>query len=172
MWIVKTFKDYIQENREMRNTAMWITPSGKIMVFDNDTHIGAIIKDPVMFGYTKDKIEQIYKKYNEPVNLEGKAREEIILDVLKKGFIRVRRYRDYWSVNTNNITKKTKDFLYDWANKLLNGISGQVEKDRYMPVKIVGISVNKQYTVQQIANDVLYEANESFDVDNTLELLV
>jgi len=76
-----------------------ISPNGEI-VSVGDTHIDAIIKNPSKFGLSASEIEKTYEKYNEPMGIEGKAREEIIINVVKRGWIRVRRYRnDGYSVN-------------------------------------------------------------------------
>lgn len=38
-----------------------------------------------MFGTTIEKIREIYKNHGEPVGHEGKAREEIMISILKRG---------------------------------------------------------------------------------------
>ena len=55
------------------------------------THIGYICSHLQSFGLTKEDIEEVYSKYNEPVETEGKARDEILKKVLKDGWIRVRK---------------------------------------------------------------------------------
>lgn len=161
------FGKLIVENRTMINTAMWISPSGKAIAFENGTHIGMVIDNPTVFGLTKDKIETIYKKHNEPMGIEGYAREEIIRGLVSKGWIRLRRYKNYWSVTVGSVNKRVKDVLYDWANKIISGTNGMIEKDKYMPVKIVTMTspFNKEFTVDQIAHDKLYESGEIRDKD-------
>lgn len=150
--------------------AYWISPRGEVLpVMTN--HIDIVIKHPEKFGLTLRKIQDTYDKHGERMGMEGKAREEIIIDLLKKGFVRIRRYRNEYSLNVGKMSKKIKDILQDWANKLLNtGINGMKEKDKYMPIKILGFQDNfqKTVTIQDVANDVLYESNEIFDISNSV----
>lgn len=165
------YKSYLQE---ANSQAYWISPYGQVVEVGTN-HINLIIANPKKFGYTKEKIKEVYDKYGEPLGVEGKAREEIISDVVSKGWIRVRRYGNKgYSVNINQMTKKVKDILFDWAYKLLNtGINGMKEVDKYIPVNIVGFKdhFKKNSTMQDIANDVLYESGESFDEKNAIIIL-
>jgi hypothetical protein len=153
--------------------AYWISPRGEILPVTTN-HIDIVIKSPAKFGYTTAKIEKIYANHGEHMGQEGDAREEIILDLLNKGFIRIRRYKSQYSLNIGKMSKKVKDILFDWASKLLNtGINGMKEKDKYMPVKILGFKPNfqKTLTVQEIANDALFEGTESFDISNAIVIV-
>ena len=101
---------YEQYLKEIANTvAYWVSPQGKI--FDVGTnHIDAVIKNPKAFGLTSEKIQAAYDKHGEELGREGKAREEIILDLVKKGWVRIRRYRNEgYSVNIGRLSKKMKD---------------------------------------------------------------
>ena len=165
------YKSYLLE---ANSQAYWISPYGELLEVGTN-HIQLIINNPKVFGYTKDQIKQIYDKYNEPMGVEGKAREEIIKNVVTKGWLRIRRYNNKgYSININQMTKKVKDVLFDWAYKLLNtGIKGLKERDKYIPVNIQGFKdhFNKSFTIQDIANDILYESGENFDVSNSIIIL-
>ena len=65
----------------MRSPAFFISPKGQI-VDTEINHIATIIANPKKFGLTKDYIQTVYDKYNEKVNVEGKAREEIIKNLI------------------------------------------------------------------------------------------
>lgn len=77
------------------------------------THIRDLIDNPEVFGYTEEKIKELYKKYDEEYGDEGKARHEIMADVISKGWIRVRHHRrrnaDYWIIEFDNFIKRKKD---------------------------------------------------------------
>ena len=161
--------------KEIANTvAYWISPQGKVIDVGTN-HIDVVIKNPKAFGLTKEKIASTYEKYDEPVGQEGQAREELIIWLVKKGWVRVRRYRNEgYSVNIGRMSKKIKDILFSWADKLLNtGISGMKENDKYMPVKILGFQdhFQRSLTIQDIANDELYEGKESFNPENQIVLV-
>ena len=153
--------------------AYWISPRGEVLPVAT-SHIDVIIKHPEKFGLTRAKIEDIYDRYNEKMGTEGTAREVIIIDLLKKGYIRIRRYKNSYSLNVGKMSKKVKDILYDWANKLLNtGIAGMKERDKYMPINIQGFidHANISVTIKDVAEDALYEGDESFDTENTVVIV-
>lgn len=156
------FRDYINEASIVG--AFFISPRGEIFYAHN--HIDMIIKNPRKFGLTKEYIESIYDKYNERIGTEGRAREEIIKHLVNSGWIRIRRYTNrFWSVNVGKWSKRVKDLLWDWANKILKGVAGYKEDDPYMPVKIdVGDNYNlikTKYTVKDISQDILYLKEET-----------
>ncbi len=165
------YKIFLSESTTL---AYWISNLGEVVEVGTN-HINMVIKNPKKFGYTTDQIKDVYDKYDERMGQEGKAREEIILNLVNHGWIRVRRYNNKgYSVNINKMTKKVKDILFDWADKLLNtGIKGMKEKDKYIPVNIQGFKdhFNKNVTIQDIANDILYETGETFDKSNGILIL-
>jgi len=161
-------------NEVSGNVAYWISRSGELVEVGT-SHIDVVISNPTKFGYTGKKIRDIYDKYGEVLGVEGQAREEIIVDLIKHGWIRVRKYRNQgYSVNINKFSKKIKDVLFDWASKLISsGIKGVKETDKYIPVNIqaFGSGENKSLTIQDIANDVLFESGETFDEENSIIIL-
>ena len=84
------------------------------------SHIKFIINNPEKFCLTTKVINEVYTKYNERIGFEGKAREEIIKNVLKYGWIRVRHYfgdKDYWSIQFDEweLRKKYVKSFLEWA---------------------------------------------------------
>ena len=63
---------------------------------------------------------------------EGNAREEIIKKALKQGFVRIRRYKNWWSITVNNLDTRTKKNLSNWAELAKEDKS----TGGYFPVKI------------------------------------
>lgn len=114
----------------MISAAYWISPKGAIIEVDGK-HISMVISNPKKFGLSKESIKAIYDKYNEPVGLEGKAREYILKNLFKNGWIRIRKYRNFWSVNMKQLTNKTYSWLQNWALDMITA-----KEDMYMPVKI------------------------------------
>ena len=100
--------------RISKNIAFWVYKN-RIIELDVETHIQYIIKNPEMFNTTKKEIDNIYKGYNEPVNLEGKAREEIIKDIAKKGWVRIRYYvgrgSEYWSIQCDDYRRREESIF-------------------------------------------------------------
>lgn len=156
-------------------SAYWISPKGEIIEVKH-THINTVIANPETFGLTREQIESKYKAFGETMGVEGEAREEIMKDLITSGWIRIRRYPNkFWSVNVPKLSKKIKDYLFDWADKLTDsGLFGYKEKDLYMPVKLDSIKgeVFKELTMKSILSSALYESNQKFEVENELKLMV
>jgi hypothetical protein len=137
----------------------WINPYGKIFDLQSQKHITNIIKNPTRFHITRDEIFAIHKKYGERVGTEGRAREEIIKQVIDLGFIRIRYYANqFWAVSAKRFDNRTKKALTKWA---------EVAKDDKFAgpnMKVVidlpnGFIIKGEYTVK----DLYYEKhiNES-----------
>ncbi len=142
----------------------WINQNGKILRQHNVTHIRQVVNNPKVFGIKRDWIEQVYKKYNEPVGTEGSAREEIMKFIFKKGFIRIRLYiNQFWSVTLYNFNRKAKKSLSKWAEDA----SKENVAGPYMPVKILDLKNDKltdEYDVNAIKhNEHIYESEELTD---------
>lgn len=71
----------------VNHEAFWISPFS-ILLPVSDNHIGAVIRDPNIFGLTTDDIEADYAKENEQIGIEGCARMRIILDLVRPGIPR------------------------------------------------------------------------------------
>lgn len=155
----------------MNTNAYWISPDGKILPVTT-THIDMVIKNPETFGHTDESIKEIYDSYNEPVGQEGQAREQIIIDLIKKGWIRVRKYGNKgWSLNLQKLTTRIKDYIFNFADKITSeGLFGIKEKDLYSPVNIISFVDNAQmtYTFKQLLSSVMYEGKEKFNPKNIL----
>lgn len=155
--------------------AYWISPKGEIIKvagISGTTHIDTVINNPDEFGVTIDEIKDVYEKYGEPFRSEGKAREEIIKNVVKKGWIRVRKYKNsHWSFNVYRLSKKTKDYIFDWADKITSkGLFNQKENEIYLDVRILSVSDDSMETttIKEILEGSLYESVEKMDSDNIL----
>jgi hypothetical protein len=151
----------ILELFESTIAAYFITPGGKMISTNGGSHISLVINSPEKFGFTKLQIVDLYKKYNEKLGVEGKAREQLLRLLIDKGWTRVRRYPNkFWSIQVKKLTKKAKDYLQDFASKILNGFHGFKEEDKYMPMKIDTSNGLKMYTVEKVKNDILYTNEE------------
>ncbi len=130
--------------------AFFISRAGEIIRVP-DNHTGVVIRDPEQFGLTLSEIEAAYMKRGERMGVEGAARREILLKVIKNGWIRVRRYRNYWSITADALTDDAQELLQDWANKMLRGRHGFRETDRYMPVKISTFGGDFLFAMRDVA---------------------
>lgn len=127
-------------------------------------HIDHIVQHPESFGLNSGVVMAVYAKHNEQVGVEGRAREELILQVINHGFIRVRFYKNSrWSITLYD-NRVNKNILRKWAQM------PSVQKDKYMPVHILDIhteKVNKNYTVDNLAKGDHLTEGEYFDIELT-----
>lgn len=155
------FRNYLNE-RSVSTAAFWISPKGEI-TSSLTSHIDIILKNPEKFGFTKERLEKMYKSYGEPIGLEGKAREEIVKLVIRKRFIRIRKYPNkFWSVNIFHKSFLDMNYVTDWAKKLTTtGINGLKENDMYLPVIITDLgSYRKEVLMGELAKGNLLEGKE------------
>jgi len=120
-------------------------------------HITTVFMNPEIFEYTTDKVREVYKKHNETLGLEAKARKEILTDLIEKGWIRLRRYpNDCWRITLWQLTDTEKKHLSVFFRKILEGYLDFRETDLYLPVKIMqlsdGITIQR-LTVEDISKD-------------------
>jgi len=102
------------------------------------------------------------------MSLEGKAREQIMLEVIKDGFVRIRLVPNrFWLVNANKYDRRLKKALSIWA-----GDAKDVKNaGKFMPVKIV---TNSEVVSTYDVNDLYYEKhlNESDNISGYNPVMV
>ena len=148
-------RQYLKESSYI--SAYWITPTGKVLDCGAKKHIDYVCDVPEKFGLKRQEVEAIYNKYSEPYGFEGKAREDVIIKALEKGFIRLRKYREFWSVNVWNYNRKTAKVLSNWAYELLQSPN----PDRYIPVNITSDSGNPPQGLDMVGLSNLHESHEA-----------
>jgi len=107
----------------MRYNAFFISPNGEIEPVPH-RHILTIAEDPQLFGLTVDDIKTVYKKHKEDVGWEGYARNEIILDLLKKDWVRLRftTKSGTWRLQIHEeLNEKLKKNILGFCQKIKKG---------------------------------------------------
>lgn len=116
--------------------AYWISPSGKVIDAEI-SHIDYVFKNPEKFNLTRADIEKAYKKRKEPIGWDGFAKDDLVREILKLGWIRARYYdRGGWTIQAQNLNKKTKDNIWDFVEYLFS----KKKIGRYTDIKIDDIS--------------------------------
>jgi hypothetical protein len=102
----------------MRKEAYWITPDGRVITVKT-THIDEVIRTPELFGLNIEEIKALYEKYAEPLGLEGKAREEIMRDLILVGWIRIRwKPKEYSYTVQMKQSPETETNFKNWLESL------------------------------------------------------
>jgi hypothetical protein len=135
----------------MISVAFFLSPAGQLVNVPQN-HISTVIADPERFGLTREEIDAVYEEYGERVGVEGEARKELLLRVINHGWIRIRRYRNYWSVTAPSLSPPVWERLQCWAALTLEGIDGFKEADRYMPVRTSTLDGESNYSIGDIAD--------------------
>lgn len=117
-----------------------------------DSHIATVIREPQRFGLTTAQIEAAYLRHGERIGIEGEARKELLLKVISQGWLRIRRYRNHWSVTAQALTSATQELLRGWAEKMLSGTHGFREQDRYLPVKVSSSEIEAICAIGDLAD--------------------
>jgi hypothetical protein len=95
------------------------------------------LDNPELFGYTKDYLVSIYKSFHEPIGHEGKAREKIFVELIEKGFIRIRQTKNNYTVQVNKL-------------------------NNYKSNAIAGLLKNEPYRILDLKCNILFDNNNQF----------
>jgi hypothetical protein len=90
------------------NKQFFIDLKGQIIDCSVCSHISTIIEKPYKFGLTNETVRLWYSFYNEPIGLEGKAREYLIKTIISKGFIKGNYYEkldETWLLSKEGLKK-------------------------------------------------------------------
>lgn len=119
--------------------AQWVSPKG--VVYTTLRHVDFIRDNAELFGWTKEYYWHVYDEmFHEKRGQEGKAREFLIIEALKKGWMRVRNYYNRgWSLEVWELDDYAKNNIFKWAGK----ITGLIKEDNYSNVNDVNIHVIK-----------------------------
>ena len=132
--------------------AYWISPKGHIIDVKSK-HISTVIEHPKKFGFDNFFIEFMYDNYGEKVGTEGKAREQILMSLFKNNWIRIRKYKKFWTLNVNKLAGRAASYVTLWARKILKGLHGFKETD---PFAVVNVDQKgkpiKSYEIQKLAD--------------------
>lgn len=96
--------------------AYWLHPDGEDQIVET-THVAAVIAAPERFGLTAKRILSCYRAHGEESGTEGYAREELLLDIIARGWIRIRFYARTcsWTINARALDRETGARLPRWA---------------------------------------------------------
>ena len=141
----------------MKYDAYWVNPNGKIIGVDM-RHIGYVRDNPQEFKLTHDYIKKVYDKYGERYGIEGKAREEIMVQLMKDGWIRIRNNRNVWTIQVYNLDKRAKDNIWEFAQNLV--MNERVGKFSEVYIEAMHPYYSTNTNLASIIGGYLYERNE------------
>ena len=133
--------------------AFFISPDGEIVPVPVN-HISKVITSPELFNLTKEEIKATYIKSNEPIGLEGKARNEILAGLIEAEWIRI-RYKfqyDKLTFQLSALDDKKIDFLIKFATAALKG-ELELNVNKYTETEIISLTpkVLKESSLGELA---------------------
>lgn len=112
--------------------AYFISPKGYYVIpIFHGTHIAEVIASPRVFSLTIEGIAEVYKRHMETMPKEGFARDEILTELLKKGWIRARIKGGYMYCQVGFLNKR----IYKNILKLVLG-----KKSRSLGLRVYIVS--------------------------------
>lgn len=157
-------KFHINPNGAIMNyKAYWLNITGTVVPVQS-IHIMEVIKSPETFNYTRKIIEEIYTNHNEPMGHEGKAREEIMADLIKNhGWIRL-RYKiteDRWVVELHTLSDEICLQLKEFFNR-----PGVVGKRIFSDIRITELFKNGGMKSHNILLNKLSQYEPDTDINH------
>ncbi len=127
------------------NLGLWLTPAGEYIKVQTN-HVADIIANPSKFGVTDTFIKELYDRHGEPLGVEGKVREELIKLILQRGWVRIRNYKNHWSVTVDRLSNKVSDNIRNWVDSFIkDGIIG-----KYADIKVYEVQRDRMKTFDAI----------------------
>jgi len=140
--------------------AYWISPKGNILGVES-RHINDIAAYPERFGFTKTILAAIFRRHRETYGSEGNAREEILIKLMQKGWIRVRyvERQDFYTIQLSDVFYRDGSWhalVTSWA-KWAVGKGGLMETSALNFLDMGGNSIFPEKQLYEVAGGALYE---------------
>ena len=105
----------------MKYEAYFLSPDGRVLPVEFK-HICTIVDNCSTFGITIKWVKSIYKKHGEPLYSENRAREEIIRELLKAGWVRIRYVpgEDSFTIQVFKLNNRIKANIRRSVNSVTN----------------------------------------------------
>jgi hypothetical protein len=134
----------MEQNNFVYFNAYWISPMNKVIGVPI-SHIDTAMNDLETFGLSEEYIKQEYDRTGEKFRSEGIARENIILRLMEEGWIRIRNYRQFWSMTLNELDMVSASYIYDWCDHMVNKL---------------GVGMYSEIRISTIHNTIIVEMSD------------
>jgi hypothetical protein len=109
----------------MKHLAYWISPRGELAPVEGTAlkHIDLVWRNPTFFGLNRNVLLAVYEKHQERAGQEGKARQELMAELLRKDWIRIRYVPKIhgFTVQTGSYGARKRRLLKAWARMVTGG---------------------------------------------------
>jgi hypothetical protein len=134
----------------------WITPGGRLHPIGTRLHIKDVCRNPEFYGLTLDRLLAVYDRHEEAyrpepglvfIGGEGRARNQIMIELIEKGWVRYRRRISRWTSDAWMLSTKMKETIFNWARSQITGGYGQervtiqlLKTDRLMTYRMIDLA--------------------------------
>lgn len=119
--------------------AYFISPEGVLIPVET-SHIEMVVQQSSKFDLTKYQVEDCYRRHNEPLGVEGGARNEILAGLIGRGWVHIRRYPSYWLIQAQELDNRIQGFLRSFAEQAIGGswpFPGKVLETEVMRITLI-----------------------------------
>lgn len=173
---------YFTEDVDSKATAYWLSPSRDILPIDT-SHIDTIVADPERFNLTQEYLNDVAEKHGGRHELRdgGKGREEVMVDLMKKGWVRIRKNRETWIIQLDapslngKINRTQKKAITNWAEQMIN-MNDNRKRDTVVVMDLKGNKLfggGMLYKDQKTIQDIYLDDSgvfESIVIDETTSI--
>ena len=155
------------DKRYISSGAYWVSPAGDLRKVPGGIyHINDVIQNPDIFGYTKDQIQRTYDEYGEKFGQEGDARDSLMTNLLKDGWVRIRVRRNHYSIQVWDFNPMAYTKLENFVTQLVeDGVNGEYASENdEAKINALKSGKMKSVTFGEILKGYLYESSEH-DID-------
>lgn len=122
--------------------AYWLNKRGAIIGVPT-THINYMSQNLNKFFLSREKFVAVHEKYVERLGQEGKAREELMIRALKRGWVRVRfTDRNGWMIQAYKLDKSTRENIWEFVKEMLR----TRQAGKYADIKIMTLNDSNMIT--------------------------
>jgi hypothetical protein len=154
------------------NVGGWITPAGRLRPIDTTLHIQDVCRNPEFFGLTLEGLLAIYDRHGEAfrpgpgvvyIGGEGRARDEVMIGLIEKGWVRYRRRNYRWMFDAWALTAKMKVRIAEWAKSQVTGGHGH----EHVRIRFLRANRIMTYRMYDLAHNA--HIDEAVDAEDSAE---
>ena len=144
--------------------AYWLSTDGNIYEVSM-RHTNFIRENLELFGLTEADYTGAYKKHHEHPGFEGKARREMMTELIRKGWCRIRHKTNKgWTIELWSLDKQTIENVFNWTDQAKPILAGT---EIFLNLTDIHIYVLEH----EAATDKAFCINTSFEAINQNEFL-
>ena len=145
----------MNSNQKM-SEAYWLSPEKEI--FPVIRHVDFISANKEKFGLSEQSYINFFKKYNEKISWEGKARRELMIIAFQQGWIRCRyKINKGWTIELWEYNNSAKHNISNWVKKIyknVNTVTYGIETEIHIVSKYLESLPEEEWLIRIDLNEI------------------